>query len=397
MNLHRNSMPMRTRAAAQLQRGMTLVELMVALLLGLVTTYFIAQVFAVAEGQKRTATFGSDAQVNGAVALHTIKRHLQNSGYGLTSAHEGLGCTIKGEYGTAGSTTAVPPMTLAPVIITPSAVASAPSDSVTILASNKSDFAVPNKVWQPSNPASGNRFVRVKNSAGVKVGDVMMSVPQVWDANHPCTLFTVAEDTSAPDTTLSTEYIPMVAAAASSFNHAPASVWPVGGLQTGDWIVNLGQQVRRMVFGVNGDNFQVVTWTQLGVGTAEQLQSGVVLIKALYGRDTNNDKIVDTYDTNTPVAATDWKNVLTVRVVIVARSGQRERDIVTTAEPSWNVGANVDVSYVGVPGSPATACVASASNCIVTLPLSHLDQWQYYRYKVFDTVVPLRNLIWNLG
>ena len=48
---------------------MTLVELMVALLLGLVTTYFIAQVFAVAEGQKRTATFGSDAQVNGAVAL----------------------------------------------------------------------------------------------------------------------------------------------------------------------------------------------------------------------------------------------------------------------------------------------------------------------------------------
>ena len=44
---------------------MTLVELMVALLLGLVTTYFISQVFAVAEGQKRTATFGSDAQVNG--------------------------------------------------------------------------------------------------------------------------------------------------------------------------------------------------------------------------------------------------------------------------------------------------------------------------------------------
>jgi type IV pilus assembly protein PilW len=61
------------------------------------------------------------------------------------------------------------------------------------------------------------------------------------------------------------------------------------------------------------------------------------------------------------------------------------------------VGANVDVSYVGVPGSPATACVASASNCTVTLPLSHLNEWQYYRYKVFDTVVPLRNLIWNLG
>lgn len=379
------------------QRGMTLVELMVALLLGLVTTYFIAQVFAVAEGQKRTATFGSDAQVNGAVALHTLKRHLQNSGYGITSAYEGLGCTIRGEYGTAGNTTAVPAMTLAPALITPSATASAPSDSVTILASNKSDFAVPSRITAKTEPASGQRYMRVNNSAGAKVGDVMMTVPQVRDANHPCTLFTVAEDNSSPTATLSREYIPMLAAAASSFNHAPDTVWPPGGIVEGDWVVNLGQTMRRMVFGVGGDNFQVTTWTQLGIGTTEQLQSGVVLLKALYGHDTDGDRIVDTYDTNTPADTAGWRNVLAVRVVIVARSGQRERDIVTTAEPTWNVGANVDVNYVGVPGSAATSCVASASNCAVTLPLSHLNDWQYYRYKVFDTVVPLRNLIWNLG
>lgn len=378
------------------QRGMTMVELMVALLLGLVTTYFIAQVFAVAEGQKRTATFGSDAQVNGAVALHTLKRHLQNSGYGLISAADGLGCTIKGEYGSAGSTTAVPSMTLAPVIVTPSATASAPSDVLTILASNKTDFAVPNRVMLPSNPASGQRYVRVDNSAGVKVGDVMMTVPQTWDANHPCTLFTVAEDTSAPDTTLSTKYVPMVAGAASSFNHAPASVWPVGGLQSGDWVVNMGQTMRRMVFSVSGDNLQVVTWTQLGVGTGEQLQSGIVLLKALYGRDTNADGVVDTYDTTTPTTKDEWKRVLAIRVAVVARSGQRERDIVTTAAPNWNVGANVAVAYTGVPGSAATTCTASAANCVVTLPLSHLPDWQYYRYKVFETVVPIRNLIWNL-
>jgi type IV pilus assembly protein PilW len=96
---------------------MTLIELMVALLLGLVTTYFIAQVFAVAEGQKRTATFGSDAQVNGAVALYTLKRHIQASGYGLTSVTEGLGCAIRGEFGPAGSTAAAPAMNLAPIVM----------------------------------------------------------------------------------------------------------------------------------------------------------------------------------------------------------------------------------------------------------------------------------------
>lgn len=386
-------MPAARRAARQ--RGMTLVELMVALLLGLVTTYFIAQVFAVAEGHKRTATFGSDAQVNGAVALHTIKRHLQNSGYGLVSTWEGLGCTIQGEYGTAGSTTAVPTMTLAPVIIARSAVASEPSDNVTILASNKSNFAVPNRVVESSNPAS-NPFVRVKNSAGIKLGDVMLSVPKSRGPNFPCTLFTVAEDTSSPATTLSTEYVPLVAGAASSFNHAPASVWPPSGLVDGDYIVNLGQSARRMIFGVNGDNFQVQTWTQLGIGTVEQLQSGIVLLKALYGRDTDGDKVVDTYDTTTPTNTDEWRRVLAVRVVVVARSGQREKDIVTSTAPSWDLGANVSVSYVSVPGASASACAASSASCTVTLPLNHVSDWQYYRYKVFDTLVPLRNLLWSL-
>src|SRR5688572_29138886 len=86
------------------QRGMTLVELMVALLLGLVTTYFISQVFAVAESHKRTATFGTDAQVNGAVALHTLRRHVMSAGYGLISAPSALGCPIAGRYGAGGTT-----------------------------------------------------------------------------------------------------------------------------------------------------------------------------------------------------------------------------------------------------------------------------------------------------
>src|SRR5262249_48922042 len=106
-------------AVASRQAGMTMVELMVALLLGLITTYFISQVFAIAEGQKRTATFGSDAQVNGSVALHTLRRHIMSAGYGVVSAPSALGCPISGRYGSSGSTTAVPTMVLAPLVITP--------------------------------------------------------------------------------------------------------------------------------------------------------------------------------------------------------------------------------------------------------------------------------------
>jgi type IV pilus assembly protein PilW len=86
-----------------------------------------------------------------------------------------------------------------------------------------------------------------------------------------------------------------------------------------------------------------------------------------------------------------------MRVVLVARSGQRENDVVTTAEPTWDVGANVAVSYVAVPGGAATVCAAGAAACQVPLHVSHLSDWQHYRYKVFDTAIPLRNMLWNLG
>jgi type IV pilus assembly protein PilW len=118
-----------------------------------------------------------------------------------------------------------------------------------------------------------------------------------------------------------------------------------------------------MVFGVDGDTFDVVTWTPQGIGNAEQLNSGIVLLKALYGRDSNGDGVVDTYDTTAPVTNADWQKLLAVRVVMVARSGQREKDEVTAAEPTWDVGANVAVSYIAVPGGGATVCAAGAAGC----------------------------------
>jgi type IV pilus assembly protein PilW len=161
---------------------MTLVELLVAMLLGLITTYFISQVFAVAEGQKRTATFGTDAQVNGAVALHTLRRHVMSAGYGVISAASTLGCPITGKFGVSGSTTAAPVTTLAPVIVTPGTSASAPSDEVRVLTSTKSTFAAPvvtkeSHVAGDPNPA----FIVVDGSShGIKADDVHV----VAEAEH---------------------------------------------------------------------------------------------------------------------------------------------------------------------------------------------------------------------
>jgi len=80
--------------------------------------------------------------------------------------------------------------------------------------------------------------------------------------------------------------------------------------------------------------------------------------------------------------------VLAVRVALVARSSQYEKSEVTASEPEWNLGSAATVT-----GS-ANCTSVSGSKCL-TLKISNLVDWKHYRYKVYDTVIPLRNVLWN--
>jgi type IV pilus assembly protein PilW len=97
-----------------------------------------------------------------------------------------------------------------------------------------------------------------------------------------------------------------------------------------------------------------------------------VQLKALYGKDTNGDAVVDTWDNTLPANPTLWMQVRAVRIALLARSAQMEKTAVTAVAPTWN-------------GGTAFA---------VTNPADGTD-WHNYRYRVYETVVPLRNMIWS--
>jgi type IV pilus assembly protein PilW len=340
------------------------------------------------------------------VALDTLRRHIMSAGYGVIAAPSALGCPITGRWGTSGSTNMVSSTVLAPVIITPGTSASAPSDTVRVLTSTKATFAAPikTKAVHADTDAYPSFVVVDGSSHGVKVGDTILAVPPNWSATTKCLLLTVKEDTAVIDTTLGRDStsaqvtrIPHVPSpSASSWNATNSSDWPTGGFPAGSLIVNFGDP-RRMDFTVSGDTFEVNTWTQAGTGVAsppEQLNAGIVLLKAMYGRDTDGNGTIDIYDNTSPANNTDWRNLLAVRFVIVARSGQREKDEVTTAEPIWNAAGAAAVTYDAYPGA-RTTCAAGAATCNLPLPISQLNDWKHYRYKVFDTAVQVRNLLWN--
>jgi hypothetical protein len=95
-----------SRPAHRHSAGFSLVDIMVGMVISLIGTIIIFQVFAVSEGIKRTTTGGGDAQQNGAMALFTLERQLKMAGYGLSSndAAAGIRVPVQINFGAAANT-----------------------------------------------------------------------------------------------------------------------------------------------------------------------------------------------------------------------------------------------------------------------------------------------------
>ncbi len=80
-----------------------------------------------------------------------------------------------------------------------------------------------------------------------------------------------------------------------------------------------------------------------------------------------------------------------MRVIAVARSSTYEKEIVTAANPRWSVGASPAVTRRrDLPvGSGSCIELDVGAGAAGDVPAKH------YRYKVFETVIPLRNMLWR--
>ncbi len=352
------------------QRGFSIVEMMVAIAISLVATLVIFETFAVSEGIKRTSTSGGDAQQNGAMGLYMVEREVRMAGYGVNNAML-LGCTVNAHDEVSGSDFT---FTLAPIVIEPGATDKDP-DTLTIMIGSSDLLADPAKLIQ-SMPSPAATY-KVDNRYGFIPGDLVIA----FEAGKDCTL---AQVTQVPGTPGQSSNV--IHNSGNYINpqgqNVPARYNKPGGLgvsySTAGFLYNLGQLPQRNVYRVV-DNRLEIERSLINVDTnivAEQ----IVHMKAEYGKDdgsgggTANDGIVDSYSNAAPVGADGWRQILAVRLAMVARSAQPEKPLeeggecdITPAFPSW-AGGDIDVSAD--------------------------ENWQCYRYRVFETVIPLRNLIW---
>lgn len=375
-------------ATSQRQTGFTLVELMVGMGLGLLTVAIIAQVVMVSEGQKRSTTNGTDAQISGALALYAVQRDVQMAGYGVTNNPAAIGCNVRYKSTSSSGTAITGNFNLAPVAIDDDGHG---SDMITVLRSAKTTFATPIKVTRDHDQTA--TYFTVSSTVGVTNGDLMIAVPQNI-ATSNCAIIQVNDDPATRS--LSNTILPHAASASTPWNSSDlTSVMPAAGYERDtSYLVNLGSMVMNR-YSIDNDKhaLQVSSMSRGGPSwsTPIDVQPQVVVMKALYGKDTNSDGVIDLYDRVTP---TDWTQVKSIRVLVVARSAQYEKEAVVTEAIDAQGNLQWDVGSSAVPVTGATVCNTNSQCMAVSLTFLGTD-WNHYRYKVYDTVIPLRNVMWN--
>jgi type IV pilus assembly protein PilW len=172
---------------------------------------------------------------------------------------------------------------------------------------------------------------------------------------------------------------------AGTYNPAQNGTLPVFARDAS--VFGLGNPIWRTYAIVNNTLTATEVLPPQGGAGARGLVDDIVDLQALYGKDTDNDanRTVDVYDNVTPTTAAGWQQVLAVRIAVLARSQNYEKPdaagvcTATTAanQPMWGRTAAVPAGSV----FPALQAAGALPSC--------------YKYRVFETIVPLRNMIWR--
>lgn len=351
------------------QSGFTLVELMVGMTIGLLVAVIILQVLSVFEAQKRTTTGTADAQTNGSIALFNIGRELQQGGYPLVPiTNPALKCTAVTVGGIADTISRLSPVTLT----------DGTSDSLTVRYGDSLMGGVPTQTAAlPSgslSTAAPARDVTVLNNFGCSTSSDVLLI----SSGSNCALssgFATSGTTSTITFADATDADTLTTAAIIA---APPGVTNIACL--GSW--------HEVSYRVNAGNLE----RQDGIASAFVANvAGIVNIQAQYGISAaaNSNQVIQWVDPSGGTWAaptTANRNLIkAIRIAVVARNAKMEA-------------GNVSSVCSSTTASSPTGLCAWAGNAVSPAPAIDLSadaNWRRYRYRVFETILPLRNMIWS--
>jgi type IV pilus assembly protein PilW len=354
-------------------KGFSLIELIVGIALAVVALLVLTGVLIGFNAQKRATVSSSDAQVAGGVAAFMIERDLKRAGYGFNSEPL-LGCTLNLIDPSGGPS----PIQLQPVTIVPGA-----NDQITLT------FSTARHGWHYATltPPTGTNYpgdespLTVDNIYGFRVGDLIAIGQRGVDSNGD----------GIPDCSL--REVTAVDPVAFQLSHSGGTYNKAGGegitYTKGARAYNIGLSADAelpevVTYAINANNELTMTSRQTQFQPVP-IGEHIVALRAWYCKDTVNPPIgqpastITTCDQVVPVSVAAWHEVIAVRFAVVARSPNREP--ATVSDPTLKLWPDMTLPSGAVLPGPTMALTAED---------------QHYRYRVYGTLVPIRNMLWQV-
>lgn len=365
------------------QRGFGLIEIMVGLLIGMISSIVIFQVFSISERQKRTTSASADAQTNSAFGLYSIERDAKMAGFGIESDAIAQ-CSKVYSYVSDGTSEKTISAFDAPAAVSITDGGGSTADQIEIIYyANPADgnFIIPSNTTLRSTMPDSSAELNVNSTSGCAQNTLAL-VQQGGNC-------TVMEITQVQAAALKVQHNPGGSGTAANPVYNPkipymtANNWPA---YTSGAAVRCGltPPVSR-IYSLNANTLQ---FQDSNSPSPSVISPYTVALQAQYGvADAGTLPVnrADQWVDATGIwakgtlnqASGNGKRIKAIRVAIVARSAEYEKP-----EPGQACSTTTD------------AMVKSWSTWANLAAVEALADWQCYRYKVVETVIPLRNVIW---
>jgi type IV pilus assembly protein PilW len=161
--------------------------------------------------------------------------------------------------------------------------------------------------------------------------------------------------------------------------------------QNGGTLFDIGALPQVKVYAIRGGALtfcDMMTQDCTNTANYAPMVTGIASLRAVYGKDTDADGVVNNWDRAALLTAADANTVIAAAVELTAKSGLKEK--------SSSGATGCDTTTVASRPDPAQDWfgVSLAAGSQIDLSGTAAD-WQCYRYKLFQTSVPLRNMIWR--
>jgi len=345
--------------------GFSLVELIVGMSIAVLCIGVIYQTMA---NSSRTVSFAAgatDADTSAKMTLYMLEEQINRAGFGLTgfgsTATDRYGCTITNNTDTA-----------LPTIFAPASITSGSSNDTLQLMASGFDYPVSRQFVGTDKLGLPTNQILLGTNYGITTGDLLLLISYFSTDNcgklyqvRSVSSHTFAHDGSPTDTVTLDNTV--------SFS---GRLYHMGSTAKAG---KLSQQPFSTTWQVDKDGLYVTNHTKTGTpATPTEIyrDRNTVGFKVEYGVDTDADTTVDAWQNGSTTPT--WANVVAIRVGLLVRNSNYEKTADSTTY-SW-AGGNFTMQHLdGTDGSG-----------------NHVDptkDWKHYRYRTYQRIYLLRNVV----